>query len=205
MNILSKSRACWVQCINNVPKRKRIIGVASISAVLLIVLLLILLLPLSRKPNPGFSPYNSNQGAFAIDAPKGEMVLATFNERFLDNKTTRFVHQAVLPYGTFTVIHFDMPQGVISPADRTSIFNTLITSFLEEFNGVMEQSWPIDKNGIPGIGAKATGKAGEKVFIGEVMVLMAANRIFIIGAYGDKKELKPKHIQHFMNSFSFTF
>jgi len=198
---IDKVWALW----NGFSRKQRIIILSVKGVVLAAVVLLLILLPGTGSPRIDFLPYHSNQGGFTINAPGGMMPMTQENFVFLGKTLTKYTHQAKLPEGTFSVIHFDMPPGVITPSERNNILNLLAAEFVAPVQGFVGTTAEANVQDYSGISVSASGIVEEKEVFAEGMILPVANRVYIAGVYGEKGMIRPKQVKAFLGSLQFNF
>lgn len=190
--------------VNNAIPKKRII-LLSVAGALIAVIIIIILLQGRTTIHLEFSHYNSNQGGFSIDAPFGELIISQERITFMGKNLQQFTHSHEIPEATFRVVHFDLPAGVVNPSERNTILNDLAIQFVSPVNGVINSTSDSDIQGYTGIHVKAEGTVDEQEMIAEGLIMLVANRVYIIGVYGIKGVLRQKHINTFINSLKFNF
>jgi len=152
-----------------------------------------------------FHTYTSNQGAFTVEVPAESMALTIDPFTFLDQKVSRFTHEADAAGGTFRVIHFDLPQGMITPPETNNILNALAASFILPVNGVINTSSEITVQGYGGISITANGSSEDQATEAGAMIIIVSNRVYMAGWHAPRKELKKKYRDHFFSSFRLNF
>jgi hypothetical protein len=176
-----------------------------ISSGILVVIAGILLLTLTNRTAIEFKTYTSNQGGFSVDVPTGEMVLTRDRTTFMEKSVMQFTHQAKVPEGVFRIIHFDLPPGVITPAERTTIVNQLVTGFIAPIQGLLVTSSEATIQGYEAVQVTATGSTDEKEYMADAAVILVSNRVYVVGYHGEKGRKSRKLARRFVSSFRFNF
>lgn len=188
----------------NLSKKQQYLLITA-SATVVIIILLLLLLPVRAAVKIEFAPYNSNQGGFSVHAPDGSLHMSSQRTKFLDNSVMLFTHETITPAGVFTVTHFDLPPGIITPAERSNIVNHLAADFILPLQGIITNTAEFELQGYSGTAIKAKGALDDAEMIAEAVIILVANRVYVTGVYGSKGILKQRHINNFINSFRFNF
>jgi hypothetical protein len=200
-NIIDKGLALW----KSFSRKQRIMILTAKGTAIIAIALLLILLPGKRPAPVELQPYNSNQGGFSIKAPNGELAMTQENFLFLGKTLTRFIHLAKLPDATFSVVHFDMPPGIITPSERNNILNLLAAEFVSPVKGVVGTTAEARVQDYAGISIIATGLVDEKEMIAEGIIIPVANRVYIAGVYGETGAVRQKDINAFLKSLKFNF
>ena len=198
--LLQRLKEKW----NGTNRKQRAVMLSATGAGIAVIILLVIL-PGRTTLNLEFSHYNSNQGGFSIDAPFGELNISREMISFRDKNLQQFAHIHEMPEATFMVSHFDLPSGIVNPSERTSILNDLAVQFVAPVNGVINSTSDAEIEGYSGIHVKASGVAEEQEMIAEGLIMLVANRVYVIGVYGQKRVLRQKHINTFIQSLKFNF
>ncbi|MFO7722548.1 MAG: hypothetical protein R6V49_04915 [Bacteroidales bacterium] len=199
--MIDKGWATW----KGFSRKQRIIILSVKGIVLVGLLLLLILFPGNSSPRIELLPYNSNQGGFTINAPDGVMQMTQEKFVFLGNALTKYTHLAKLPEGSFSVTHFDMPPGVITPSERNNILNLLAAEFVAPVQGFVGTTAEATVQGYAGISIAATGIVDEKEMFAEGIILPVANRVYIAGVYAEKGMISQKKVKAFLESLTFNF
>lgn len=170
-----------------------------------LVIIALIVLAMVNKSAVDWRGYTSNQGGFAVEVPDGEMTLERDRITFMEKPVTRFVHKSERQEGTFRIIHFDLPPGVITPAERATIVNLLVADFLEPVNGMLQSTSETTVQGYEAMLITATGSLEEKEFMTEAVVVLISNRVYVAGYHGEKGRKAGKLARTFINSLQFNF
>jgi hypothetical protein len=176
----------------------------SAGTIMLVAIMVVLAVPKQRKAI-ATAPYMSNQGAFTVEAPNGEMQLTTDQFPFLDQQVNRFTHQNVSVEGVFRVVHFDLPPGLISTPDYVNTLNMLAAIFAIPFNGIITASRETKLQDYQGITITAEGQMDDRVIRGEALIIIVSNRIYMVGVHGPKRGFAHKVAHRFIHSFKLNF
>ncbi len=171
-------------------------------AIALATVAIILLKPAETED---WNQYLSNQGAFTVEVPAPSMQVNQDDYSFFDRSVRRFTHEASVENGVFQVIHFDMPQGAITPAEQPNVFNFLAANFLLPVNGIIQTTSETSVRGYPGIRVTARGTLHDESVAAEAIVVMVSNRLYTVGWYGPDKRAGRRDRDRFLASFKFTF
>ncbi len=184
--------------------RQKLVGGIVLAAFALLVVAGVLMLK-EREPGVSYDRYVSNQGGFEVEVPNGNMVSSQAVYVLKERKLTRHTHEAIAGTLHYTVSHFDLPAGFITPPERIGMVNTLASEYLIPFNGVIAKSEPVKPGGYEGLRVKAEGIEGEKTIVATVMVVTVSNRVFVVGVKGNLNDLNRRKTDRFLESFGFVF
>lgn len=171
-------------------------------ALVVLVLTFVLIFFAGNRKSVEFDNYRSNLGGFYILAPEGKHDLISENFTVADKSTTRFIHQFILSFAKFTVTHFDLPPVMITPKERNTIFHFLAEDYMSACGASINSSKTIKFNGYSGMRIIGDGELEDKNILSEVVIIQIANRFFVVGVYGERKYLKQRHIDTFIDSFT---